>query len=169
MTKRRISRILPNVRGTLMLAASAALAVSACSREAGSDQPDDVPTTTTAAPAPAPVPNATATPTVTAIPAAMRGRWGLVAADCAPGSDVAKGLMEVGAKTLTFYESRASLKSVRTAEPGRIRGDFAFSGEGQDWTQDIELRAWNGTAQLIREDRGPDAPPGPLTYTRCAG
>lgn len=168
MTKRRISRILPNVRGPLMLAASAALAVSACSREAGSNQPDDAPTTI-AAPAPAPVPTATATPTVAAIPAAMRGRWGLVAADCAPGSDVAKGLMEVGAKTLTFYESRASLKSVRTAEPGRIRGDFAFSGEGQDWTQDIELRAWNGTAQLIREDRGPDAPPGPLTYTRCAG
>lgn len=168
MTKRRISRILPNVRGPLMLAASAALAVSACSRETGSNQPDDAPTTI-AAPAPAPVPTATAKPTVAAIPPVMRGRWGLVAADCAPGSDVAKGLMEVGAKTLTFYESRASLKSVRTAEPGRIRANFAFSGEGQQWTQDIELRAWNGTTQLIREDRGRDALPGPRTYTRCAG
>ena len=157
--------------------AAATISLSGCSRHGDDDQqPDNAPTTSqsgTLAPVPTPEPNATPTPppapTAATIPQALRGTWGLVAADCTSTHGDAKGLMEVGAKTLTFYESRATLKTIRTAEPARIRAEFALTGEGQDWTQDIELRSWNNGAQLIRQDRGPDALPGPLTYTRCTG
>lgn len=165
-------------KAVLLAAMTAAtFALSGCSRHGDDDQqPDTAPTTSqsgTVAPVPTPEPNATPTPplapTAGTIPHVLRGTWGLVAADCTSTHGDAKGLMEVGARTLTFYESRATLKAIRTAEPARIRAQFALSGEGQDWTQDIELRSWNNGAQLIRQDRGPDALPGALTYTRCAG
>lgn len=116
---------------------------------------------------PAPKPDATAL--AGSIPAGLRGRWGLVPADCTSTHGDAKGLMEVGATTLTFYESRAKLGQVRESGAERIRATYSFNGEGQEWTQDVELRSWEGGKKLIRQDRGPDALPGPLTYIRCPG
>ncbi len=49
------------------------------------------------------------------IPAQYRGRWGMVANDCQPGRDDAKGLIEVGDTTVKFYEARATLKERRPA------------------------------------------------------
>ena len=135
---------------------------------AGCSPPSDTEETATPTPSPAatPPPAASAAPPAAVIPSELQGRWGLVAADCDPARDDAKGLMEVAANTLTFYESRARLGAVRAAGPDRIRATFAFSGEGQEWTSDVELRSWERGAKLIREDRGPDAA-GPLTYMRC--
>ena len=145
--------------------AIALLALAAgCSRQSGEEAgsvPSATPAATTLANA-----EPTAAPAPRAIPPALRGRWGLVAADCEPGRDDAKGLMVVAADGLTFYESRARLGPVRAAAPDRIRATFAFSGEGEEWSSDVELRSWEGGAKLIRQDRGPDSA-GPLTYQRC--
>lgn len=165
------------IRSALLLAAgAAALSLSACSRQdegqpdtaASSSAPSGPPPSGASAPA---APATTTAPPLLdgTIPRALRGRWGLVPADCTSTHGDAKGLMEVGARTLTFYESRATLKSIRAAQPDRLRADYAFTGEGQEWTLEVDLRSWKGGAQLIRQDRGPDALPGPLTYTRCAG
>ncbi len=169
--------------GLLVLAAAAMPALFACSRS-DEDEPADEevagppanPEKASSLPS-APVSPAAASPSPApqpalqpgSLPAVLRGRWGLVPADCTSTHGDAKGLMEVGARTLTFYESRATLQSVQTARPDQLRGRFAFSGEGQEWTLEVELRSWNEGAQLIRKDRGPDALPGPLTYTRCGG
>lgn len=162
----------------LLAAGAAALSLSACS---GQDEGQPDAAATSSAPAgplsSGPSSSAPAVPATTTapplldgtIPRALRGRWGLVPADCTSTHGDAKGLMEVGARTLTFYESRATLKSIRAAQPARLRADYAFTGEGQEWTLEVDLRSWKGGAQLIRQDRGPDALPGPLTYTRCAG
>lgn len=160
-------------RPALALLAGCTLAVAGCS---GGSEPPDGQTSETApagaaAPGPAAVPGGeTATGaafSAAAIPAALRGRWGLVEGDCTSTHGDAKGLLEVGANELTFYESSARLGKVAAAGTDRIRATFAFSGEGQEWTQDVELRAWDGGAKLIRQDRGPDALAGPLTYLRC--
>lgn len=162
-------------RHGVILMLGAALALAGCSeRKSGEEQtegsePANIPTTAgTDAPSAGPAPIASQVPVADAIPEALRGRWGLVPADCTSTHGDAKGLMEVTAKTLTFYESRARLAKVRSGSADSIRADFSFSGEGQDWTLDVELRSWDGGNKLIREDRGPEALPGPLTYTRCA-
>ena len=48
-------------------------------------------------PTPALEPPVTAAPRITEIPAAIRGRWGLVPADCEPGRSDAKGLLTITA------------------------------------------------------------------------
>lgn len=148
------------------------LALAGCSREAdapldGSGEPAGLATPyIDFGPIAAPASETGAPVSAGRIPEKLRGRWGLVPADCTSTHGDAKGLLEVGADTLTFYESRATLTELRESGADRIRADFAFSGEGQEWTQDVELRIWGG-AKLIRQDRGPDAMPGPLAYARC--
>jgi hypothetical protein len=104
---------------------------------------------------------------VSAIPPAIRGRWGLVPADCTSDRGDAKGLLEVSADQLKFYESVAKLDTVKEAGTSRIRASFDYSGEGQSWKQDVVLDAQDAGKTLIRRDYGPDAMPGPLKYTRC--
>ena len=101
------------------------------------------------------------------VPAGMQGRWGLVAADCEPGRDDAKGLMTVSATTLAFYESRAALGAIKTRGADRITADFAFSGEGQTWTRTIALQLTEGGTRLRREDAGSDPEALKVTYLRC--
>ena len=103
-----------------------------------------------------------------AIPPALRGRWGLVAADCTSTAGDAKGLLTIGADQLEFYESVARLERVRSAAAEAVDGTFAFTGEGQSWTLDVSLRSPDGGRTLVRKDTGPDAMPAPLTYTRCS-
>ena len=153
---------------------AAGLALAGCSRHdnreevtEGMEQGAVATSAASDAPSAEAVPKPAATTLAGSIPAGLRGRWGLVPADCTSTHGDAKGLMEVGATTLTFYESRAKLGQVRESSAERIRAEYSFNGEGQEWTQDVELRSWEGGAKLIREDRGPDALPGPLTYTRC--
>lgn len=101
------------------------------------------------------------------VPLAIRGRWGLVAADCTSRDGDAKGLLEISAKVLGFYESRGVLQSIRQWAPNRLHADFDFSGEGMSWSREMELDLQADGRTLIRRDHGKDAQPGPLRYRRC--
>ncbi|GHF39824.1 hypothetical protein [Seohaeicola zhoushanensis] len=106
-------------------------------------------------------------PDVETIPEVMQGRWGLVAADCDPARDDAKGLMEVAATSLRFYETRATLAGVQMRDATRITADFAFTGEGQSWTRRISLAAVEGGLALRRDDAGNGPEALHVTYRRC--
>lgn len=121
------------------------------------------------------VPAETATPlpspgasTALAIPAALQGRWGLVAADCEPGRADAKGLLVISGSKLEFYESVGTLGAVSTSEATRIRALFAFTGEGMEWTRDMLLETADGGSTLVRREYGADAAPDPFRYTKCS-
>jgi hypothetical protein len=97
-----------------------------------------------------------------AIPAALHGRWGMTPADCTSTRGDAKGLLEVSADGLRFYESRAT--PVRNVERSgdSIRADFAFTGEGETWTKFQTLALQD--ARLVRTESSPMAS---FTYVRC--
>lgn len=99
-------------------------------------------------------------PSTAMIPAQYRGRWGLVPADCEPGRSDAKGLMTVGDKTLSFYESRAALQEQRPAIAISFSGLFVFTGEGQTWERVVTLTRTGDTLKRAQAD-------GTFTYTRC--
>lgn len=101
------------------------------------------------------------------IPLAMRGRWGLVAADCTSTHGDAKGLLEISGTALTFFESRGTLKGFIEWAPARIRADFDFLGEGMSWRREMALDLKDGGRTLIRTEYGEDAAPAPLSYRRC--
>jgi hypothetical protein len=110
--------------------------------------------------------NAIATPEPEAlpanvIPAQYRGRWGMVPADCEAGRSDAKGLITISDTTIKFYESLASLKEQRPAIATSFSGQFAFSGEGQDWIRVQTLTRTGNTMKRADEE-------GSYTYTRCA-
>src|SRR5690606_28534444 len=88
------------------------------------------------------------------IPEALRGRWGLVAADCEPGRSDAKGLLVVSADKLEFYESVGTLGEASERTPQRLRASFAFTGEGMSWTRDMLLEAQAGGKTLLRQEFG---------------
>lgn len=100
--------------------------------------------------------------TPNAIPAALQGRWGLVPGDCTSTRGDAKGLIEVTADTLTFYESRARLEEPVKVTATSVTGEFAFTGEGQAWRKAVTLSRDGET--LVREEA--DLPQ-PLRYQRC--
>ena len=161
-----------------LIAVTAALALSACSKqpEAPATQPaateteevfQEEPASATGSASEA-APEAEASPVArNEIPQAVRGRWGLVAADCTSTRGDAKGLLDVSADQLKFYESVAKLGTVKEVGESRIRATFAYTGEGQSWTQDVVLDAQDDGKTMIRRDYGKDAMPGPLKYTRC--
>jgi len=107
------------------------------------------------------------TPAPTEIPAVIRGRWGLVSADCDPARDDAKGLLTITASKLEFYESVGTLDTIMEAEPSRIRAAFDFEGEGMTWEREIVLDVQDGGSTLIRREYGEDAAPGPFRYAKC--
>ena len=164
-------------RPILLAAALATIALASCK---GSEEPAAEQTgapiaamtepamTATPRATPAPSPNEpvdTAAPT--AIPSGIQGTWGMNEADCDTSRADAKGYVKIGPKKLEFYESVAMLGTVKEREATRIRGTFAFEGEGQTWTQDMVLDVQDGGRRLVRRDYGPDAIPGPLQYLRC--
>ncbi len=143
------------------------LALAACSRDpepAAATAPSE---SASASKSEAAAPSAA--PLAADIPAAVRGRWGLVPEDCTSTRGDAKGLMVVDATHLKFYESRAVLTSIKERSDSRLRAAFAFTGEGQNWALDITLDAQDGGRALVRRDYGADAMPGPLKYSRCPG
>jgi len=102
------------------------------------------------------------------IPVALHGNWGMVPADCASTRGDAKGLVKIAPTTLRFYESVGRLGTLEERSDTSIRADYAFTGEGMNWTRDVTLTVSNGGKTLTRVDRGGDEPGGPFTYTRCA-
>ena len=101
------------------------------------------------------------------IPRGLHGRWGLVPADCTSTRGDAKGLIDIDAEGIKFYESRAVVDEVEAKEATMIKARFAFSGEGQEWTRDMEWRLSDDGTQLTRSESGEEAIPEPLTYTKC--
>ena len=106
--------------------------------------------------------NAGAKAPAAAIPAALHGRWGMTPADCTSTRGDAKGLLTIGPADLRFYESRAIPAAKLERSPNSISGDFAFTGEGQNWTryQSLELQ----DDKLARTERDPN---GSYSYVRC--
>jgi hypothetical protein len=171
MVRRRREEI---AMARFLMSATAALALSLGACSGKSDEPvaegssEAAPLESTSAPEIA----ATAEPTQAvaddAIPPLLRGRWGLVAADCTSTAGDAKGLLTIGAKQLKFYESVARLGAIKSVSADAVTAGFAFSGEGQSWTLQVALSTPDGGETLVRKDTGPDAAPQPLTYKKCA-
>lgn len=149
-----------------LVAASVVLALSGCSKP--SPEAEEQVAVTEPAPSPGAESSAAAVPVVPdTIPEKLRGRWGLVANDCDTSRGDAHGALTVSADTLKFYESVARLGRIDSLSHVGIGADFDFSGEGEEWQSNMVLSVSPDGKTLTREDRGPDALPEPLTYTRC--
>ena len=157
----------------LALTIVAAATLAACGRpEAVADEAKNgsaLPDTNKTSPSPsggAPSAGAEAGNAVTApvskIPGPLQGRWGLSPADCTSTIGDAKGLLVVGDDELRFYESVAVPAGDVQTSANSISGDFAYTGEGQNWTRHQTLEIRDG--QLIRTERDPVAT---FRYVRC--
>lgn len=87
-----------------------------------------------------------------AIPAAFHGRWGMTPADCTSTRGDAKGLITIDGKSIKFYESRGTLTKVTLNAPENFTGAFAFTGEGQNWTNSQNLKLTDSSNTLIRSE-----------------
>jgi hypothetical protein len=96
-----------------------------------------------------------------AIPAQYHGRWGMVPGDCTSTRGDNKGLIEVGGKTIKFYEAVATLKEQRPAIATSFSGLFAFTGEGQNWEKVMTFTRTGDALKRAEES-------GTFTYKRCA-
>ena len=157
------------MRMTSSIAALASLVLVASCTEPVEDRPDPEETMMPVEPNGGIGDGATPLPELlgTTIPEALHGRWGLVPADCTSTRGDAKGLITIDAERIEFYESRAVVDEIEEQDPGMIRARFAFTGEGQEWTRDIEWRLSEGGATLTRSESGEDALEEPLSYTKC--
>ncbi len=108
--------------------------------------------------------NATESPEALAIPAAFHGRWGMVPADCTSTRGDAKGLITIGDKTIQFFESRGTLTKVTMNAPENFTGTFAFTGEGQTWTNSQNLKLTGSSNTLVRGETDVSQT---YTYQRC--
>lgn len=96
------------------------------------------------------------------IPAAFHGRWGMTPADCMPNRSDNKGLLIVSADGLRFYEALAKPAGELRFTPKSLRGQFAFTGEGQNWQRHEVLELQDN--MLVRTESDPMAS---YTYARC--
>lgn len=152
----------------IVLIASPIVLLAACaepvdrSRDTDSEAPPVAEVTETATPTPtASAPDGT-------IPPSIQGKWGLVAADCTSTRGDAKGLIEVSESEIRFYESVGKLDEVTSQDEDSFRANFAFTGEGMEWTRDIEWEIGDDGTTLERSEFGEDALAEPLTYTKCS-
>lgn len=96
------------------------------------------------------------------IPVAIQGRWGLTPADCIANRSDTKGLLEITADSLKFYESRAIPGTSIERDDTGISGNFNFTGEGQNWSKYVSLKLQGDG--LVRTERSPMAS---YTYAKC--
>ena len=115
-----------------------------------------------------PTPSAASAAAEKSIPLALRGRWGLVAADCTSTRGDAKGLITISADSVRYYESVAKLSKVTERSDTSLAASFAFSGEGMEWQRDMTLKLQDGGKAVVKQEFGADAIPGPLTYRQCS-
>lgn len=116
----------------------------------------------------APMPSASPATLEKSIPLALRGRWGLVAADCTSTRGDAKGLITIGADAIRYYESVARLSKVTARSDTALAARYAFSGEGMEWQRDMTMKLQDGGKSLVKQEFGADAVAGPQTYLQCA-
>ena len=100
-----------------------------------------------------------------AIPAAFHGRWGMVPADCTSTKGDAKGLITIDPTSIKFYESVGKLTKVILNAPENFTGAFAFTGEGQSWTNSQNLKLTGSSNTLVRSETDVAQS---YTYKRCA-
>ena len=100
------------------------------------------------------------------IPAAFRGRWAPEPAACLEGSG-SQQIMTITADQIGFYESVATIGTLRAQGDDRITASVDFSGEGMRWTRDMALSTQDGDDMLIRREMGEGAAPGAQRYVRC--
>lgn len=149
------------------LAAPAMLLLAACSDSGESAGTDSMAEADEAIQADEVSPPAEATPEGE-IPVALRGRWGMGAADCDPAEMANKGLMEVSPSTLKFYESLGTLGETSETGPMRIRASYDFEGEGMQWQREILLEGEAGGEALMLTEFGEDAAAEPRRYEKCS-
>lgn len=99
------------------------------------------------------------------IPAAFQGRWAMAPDDCTSTRGDAKGLIIVDADSIQFFESNAILTRVTGNYPENFTGTFAFTGEGENWTNSQNLKLTGSSNTLLRKQSGIAQP---FTYKRCA-
>lgn len=104
-----------------------------------------------------------------AIPALLQGIWGLTPNDCDATRGDAKGRMEIGPRSIRFYESSAALVEVEEIDEGRLVAAFDFAGEGERWSRTITLDAQADGQSLTRRDNGDPQMPTALEYSKCPG
>lgn len=146
-----------------------AMALAACS-DTNDDASQTIPDEELVVPQDEEVPYASTMPATlpTAIPTTIQGRWGLVAADCTSTKGDAKGLLEITANHLKFYESVGALGAVREGDDDDIRAHFSFTGEGMEWQREMDLELEEDGKVLVRKEYGEGAAPGEFRYSRCA-
>lgn len=143
------------------------VALAACSSQPAQDETAREAQVAPAAPGDAAAVARAADAAAGGIPEALQGRWGLDPADCEPGRSDADGLLVIDADSLEFYESMGELGAIEARTAGRIRADFAFTGEGMEWTREMELATPDGGETMVRREFGEEAMAGPLEYARC--
>lgn len=100
-------------------------------------------------------------------PMAMRGRWGMNAADCDPSRGDNKGMMTVGPDEVKFYESVAEIGALAERSEALVRGTFDYEGEGMEWKREARFEMADGGKTLVLTEFGDDAPQGPRRYSQC--
>jgi len=101
---------------------------------------------------------------VASFPPGFRGRWGMVAGDCDPARDDAKGLMEVTATGLRFHGSRGTVQSLAVVAPDTLTAQLSFTGEGRRWSRADRLTLIDGGKTLVRQEQ---KAPSVFRYSRC--
>ena len=152
----------------IVLLASPVLLLAACAEPADPPTPERDEADTIAQPEGEDTTAPSAMTPSDTIPAAMHGRWGLVAADCTSTRGDAKGLIEVSEKEIRFYESVGRVDTASATGDAGFRASFAFTGEGMEWTRDMQLSLSDDGNTLTRSEFGEDALAEPLIYTKCA-
>ena len=109
--------------------------------------------------------NSVATSGALAIPAAFHGRWGMVPADCTSTKGDTKGLIIVDGTSIKFFESLGKLTKVTLNAPENFTGTFAFTGEGQSWTNSQNLKLTGSSNTLVRSETDVAQS---YSYKRCA-
>ena len=99
-----------------------------------------------------------------AIPAAFHGRWGMNPADCTSTRGDAKGLIIIDSDSIKFFESRGTLTKVTLNAPENFTGSFAFTGEGQTWTNSQNLKLTGSSNTLVRSETDVSQS---YSYKRC--
>ena len=157
------SKQLPLIGLMMVLAACGSPEPAANDIAAAAEEPE-APAATAAGPAndaaADTLPQATSDEKQPAIPAALHGRWGLTPADCtAVGSN---GRVTITGDEVRFYESVAKPEKVRSRSDTEIKGEFAFTGEGGNWSNPM---SWTVAGdKLTRVDSEEDSR---QVYTRC--
>lgn len=90
------------------------------------------------------------------IPARFRGTWGMAGEQC--GTSFDDGRLEIGERSVRFYESEGEVQSVVDSD-GALRVTLALAGEGERWTGDYR---WSLSADGDRLTQNGD-----LTRVRC--